>query len=225
MKINILTLFPDFFQSVFNYSMFKIALEKNKIKLNIINIRDFASDKHHITDDKPFGGGAGMLMKIEPIDLALQSLGQEGGKGQVEQRIILCSAKGKLFNQILARDYAKLKSITLICGHYQGVDERVAMHLVDEEVRIGDYVLTGGETASLIIIETIMRLIPGVLGNESSLDKESHSNIGQFTYPSFTRPEKYRDWSVPEVLLSGNHEEINKWQKAHTLYEKNLAKV
>jgi len=173
-----------------------------------VNVRDFATDKHQTTDDRPYGGGPGMVMKIEPIAAALESLSIKGNT-----RKILTSAKGEVFTQKKAREYAELGDLVIICGHYEGVDERVAEHLVDEEVRIGDYVLTGGEPAVAVIVDAVTRLIPGVLGNEESNVDESHAEEGQLGFPQYTRPEVFQDWSVPEILLKGNHKEINEWRK------------
>jgi len=173
-------------------------------------LRDFANDKHQTTDQRPFGGGPGMVMMIEPIDKALQSLNLE--KGQKNKRILLTSAKGGLFTQEVAKELASLEELTLICGHYEGVDERVASNLVDGEIRIGNYVLTGGETAALTIVEAAIRLIPGVLGNEFSNQNESHSQPGKMSHPQFTKPLDYKGWKVPEILLSGDHEKIKNWR-------------
>lgn len=211
MKINILTIFPDFFSSMLSSSMIKIAQAKGLVEINLVDIRDYTQDKHHLTDEPPFGGGAGMVMKIEPIDLALQDLGCV--KNQTRSRILLTSAKGALYNQKLAQKYAMLDQITLICGHYQGVDERVAQKLVDDEVRVGDYVLTGGEPATMVILDSVVRLIPGVLGNIHSLENESHQDDGLTGVPVYTRPAVYRQWQVPAVLLSGNHQEIKEWRE------------
>ncbi len=210
MKINVLTIFPDFFVSPFQTSILKRALNKKIIEINILNLRDFATDKHQTTDQRPFGGGPGMVMMIEPIDRALQSLNLE--RGQKNKKILLTSAKGNLFNQQTAQTLAHLNELTLICGHYEGVDERVATNLVDEETRIGDYVLTGGETAVLTIIDAVVRLIPGVLGNEFSNRNESHSQPGKMAHPQFTKPVDYKGWKVPEILLSGHHERIKSWR-------------
>jgi tRNA (guanine37-N1)-methyltransferase len=210
MKINILTLFPEYFSSPLETSILDKAIKRQKIEYNIVNIRDFTQDKHQVTDEPPYGGGAGMVMKIEPIDLALQFLNVK--KGQKNKKIILTSAKGSLFDQRQAKQLSQLKEITIICGHYEGVDERVAEDLVDEEIRIGDYVLTGGEPAALVMIDAMVRLIPGVLGNEQSLQDESHMEPGALSYPVYTRPEVYKGWPVPPVLLSGHHEKIKKWR-------------
>lgn len=210
MKINILTLFPEFFETPLNTSILKRARSKKLIGFKILNLRDFTSDRHQTTDERPFGGGPGMVLMIEPIDKALQSLGV--AKGQVGKKIILTSAKGELFVQSKAKDFANLNELTIICGHYEGVDERVAKNLVDEEVRIGDYVLTGGEAAALVVTESVVRLLHGVLGNELSNQDESHSVVGKMGHPQYTKPVDYKGWKVPEVLLSGHHEKIKKWR-------------
>lgn len=211
MKINILTIFPDFFKTPLQTSIIKRALAKKLLEINILNLRDFASDKHQTTDLRPYGGGPGMVMMVEPIDKALQSLGLS--KGQEGKKIVLTSAKGQLFTQEVAKKQAKLKELTIICGHYEGVDERVALHLIDEEIRIGDYVLTGGEVASLVMTDAVTRLIPEVLGNELSNQDESHSQPGKFAHPQYTKPASYNGWEVPEVLLSGDHVKIEAWRK------------
>jgi tRNA (guanine37-N1)-methyltransferase len=211
MIIHLLTLFPEFFESPLQESILKRAQAKNAVQFNIVNIRDFASDKHQTTDDRPYGGGPGMVMKVEPIALALQSL-----KTGTNTKKILTSAKGKMFSQPLAQEYAKLDDLVIICGHYEGVDERVdervVEHLIDEEVRIGDYVLTGGEPAAVVITDAVTRLLPGVLGNEASNEGESHSKPGFFAHPQYTRPEEFQGMRVPDVLLSGHHAEIAKWR-------------
>jgi tRNA (guanine37-N1)-methyltransferase len=210
MKITILTLFPEYFTSALQASILKRAQLQGQVEFTIVNIRDFAHDKHKVTDDRPFGGGPGMVMKVEPIALALESLPQSSNS-----RTILTSAKGQVFTQQIATSYAALDSLVIICGHYEGVDERVAEHLVDEEVRIGDYVLTGGEPAALVIADAVTRLLPGVLGNEASPKGESHSEPSVLGYPQYTRPEEFRGWKVPEVLLGGHHKEIEAWRETH----------
>ncbi|HYD35323.1 MAG TPA: tRNA (guanosine(37)-N1)-methyltransferase TrmD [Vitreimonas sp.] len=219
MQINILTLFPEYFDSILATSILKRALASGLITVNIINIRDFASDKHQVTDDRPFGGGPGMVMKVEPIYLALESLGQV--TSQPGMKRILTSAKGPVFTQAKAGELAKLEQLTLICGHYEGVDERVAENLVDEEMRIGDYVLTGGEPAVAVIIDAVSRLIPGILGNEESNKNESHSQPGKLGFPVYTRPEEFNGWRVPEVLLGGHHAEIQKWREMQSKLSEN----
>src|SRR5260221_3852871 len=209
MHINILTLFPDMFTGPLSESILKRAIANKKVNFNIINIRDFSEDKHKTTDQPPYGGGPGMVMMVEPIDKALTSL----PKHTHLKKTVLLSAKGKLFTQALAAEYALLDELTFICGHYEGVDERVAQTLVDEEVRIGDYVLTGGELPAMVIADGIVRLIPGVLGDEMSNVSESHSTPGYLEYPQYTRPAEYGGVKVPEDLLNGKHAEIEKWRK------------
>lgn len=211
MIINILTLFPHYFDSLLNESIIKRAQVAGLVEIKIVNIRDFATDKHQVTDDRPFGGGPGMVMKIEPIDLALNSLGV--AKGQPKQSIVLTSAKGQSFDQQKAKQLAQLETLTIICGHYEGVDERVTQNLIDEELRIGDYVLTGGEPAANVMLDAVIRLIPGALGNEESNKNESHDVPGVVAYPQYTRPETYRHWAVPPVLLTGDHQQIAKWRE------------
>ncbi|MFZ5376082.1 MAG: tRNA (guanosine(37)-N1)-methyltransferase TrmD [Patescibacteria group bacterium] len=213
MKINVLTLFPDYFQSVLKTSILGKAVAKKQIEINLINIRDFATDKHQTTDERPYGGGPGMVMKVEPIAAALKALGQQGQKGKANQRIILTSADGQIFDQAIARDFAKLDSLTIICGHYEGVDQRVTDLFVDEEIRIGNFVLTGGEPAAAVMIDAVSRLIPGVLGNELSNKDESHAEPGRSAFPQYTRPEIFSGKRVPKILLTGNHAQISQWRE------------
>ncbi len=211
MTIHILTIFPDFFTSILQSSILKRAQQKGLVTFNIVNIRDFATDKHQMTDDRPYGGGAGMVMKVEPIVRALESIGAK--KGSSNQHIMLTSAKGKLFTQASAYRYAHISELFIICGHYEGVDERVADYFIDEEVRIGDYVLTGGEPAAAVMIDAITRLIPGVLGNEDSTKDESHSQPGKFSHPQYTRPEDFHGLKVPAILLQGDPKKVEAWRK------------
>ena len=214
MKFNIITIFPQIFDSYFNESILKRAREKNLIEIKIHNLRDYTTDRHKTVDDTPYGGGAGMVLKVEPIYKALGAL-----KSKVESRkskVILLSARGKKWNQQLAKKYSKLDEIIFICGRYEGVDERVKK-LVDEEISIGDYVLTGGELGAMIIVDSITRLLPGVLGNAESAINESHSEPGILEYPQYTRPEEFeiggRKQKVPKILLSGDHQKIASWRK------------
>jgi tRNA (guanine37-N1)-methyltransferase len=211
MTINFLTIFPDYFASVLSSSILKRAGEKEIVNYQVINLRDFAQDKHQSTDDRPFGGGPGMVMMIEPIDLALKHLKQR--KGSENKKIILTSAKGALFNQQKAANWSELDELTIICGHYEGVDERVTQYLIDEEVRIGNYVLTGGEPAAAVMSDAVVRLLPGVLGNDQSNLDESHSQAGLAGESQYTRPAKYENWKVPEVLLSGDPKKIEAYKK------------
>jgi tRNA (guanine37-N1)-methyltransferase len=214
MTVHILTLFPEYFESVLGTSILKRAQQKEMVHFNIVDIRDFSEDKHQTADDRPYGGGPGMVMKIEPIAKALESVkNQITHKESQKTKIILTSAKGRSFTQPLAQEYAQLDDLVIICGHYEGVDERVAEHLIDEEVRIGDYVLTGGEPAAAVMIDAVTRLIQGVLGNEESNQDESHSQPGRMGVPQYTRPEEFNGWKVPEVLLSGHQKNIDKWRE------------
>lgn len=211
MQIDILTIFPEMFTGPFEESMLKRAQEKGIAKIKIHDLRNWTTDNHRTVDDRPYGGGAGMVMKVDVIDRALQDL-QLNIKNETS-KIILTSAKGKPFTQQKAQELSKLDHVIFIAGHYEGVDERVAEYLVDEELRIGDFVLTGGELPVMVMTDAIVRLLPGVLGNQDSLSHESHTNPGELEYPQYTRPEEYKGWRVPEVLLSGNHAEIAKWRR------------
>lgn len=212
MQIAIFTLFPDFFQTPLKSSMLKRAQEQSHVSFTVIDIREYATTKHSITDDRPFGGGPGMVMMIEPIDLALTAWKNTLPPGSVT-KVIVTSAQGKTFTQDLARDYAALDAVAIICGHYEGIDERVVKHLADDEVCIGEFVLTGGEPAAIVIADAVTRLVPGVLGNEKSNQDESHTTPGVLGYPQFTRPAEYKGWQVPPVLLEGNHAAIAQWRQ------------
>lgn len=215
MRFDILSLFPESFESYFGASMLKRASEGGKIDIRLWNPRDFTHDKHRTADDTPYGGGAGMVMKPEPIFECAEAALSEGPSRE-KTRIILFSAKGKPFVQEDARRLSRYDRLVLICGRYEGVDERVAEHLADEELSIGEYVLTGGELPAMVVTDAVARLIPGVLGNAESAETESHSEEGVLEYPQYTKPEEYRGWRVPEVLLSGHHGEIAKWRKEHS---------
>ncbi len=212
MKISVLTLFPDYFTSVFDSSILKRAQQAGVVDIEVIDIRAFATDKHQVTDDRPFGGGAGMVMKVEPIDTAVAAA-KENAASKEQTRTVLTSAKGKPFTQETARNYAQLEHLILICGHYEGVDERVAEHIADEEVRIGEYVLTGGEPAVAVMVDAVVRLVPGALGNEQSLVAESHDTPGELGHPVYTRPAEYNGWKIPDILLSGDHKKIEEWRR------------
>jgi tRNA (guanine37-N1)-methyltransferase len=212
MNFNIITIFPNIFDSYFNESIIKRAQNKKIIKIKTRDLRQWTKDKHKTVDDKPYGGGAGMVLMAEPIIKAVTAL----QKSKIpNSKIILLSAKGKKWNQAMAKRYSKLDNLILICGRYEGVDERVKK-LIDEEISIGDYVLTGGEIPAMVIIDSVTRLLPGVLGNEESAVNESHSNLGVLEHPHYTRPEvlkiNCKNYKVPKVLLSGNHAEIEKWR-------------
>jgi tRNA (guanine37-N1)-methyltransferase len=209
MHFDIFTLFPDMFQGPFSESILKRAQERGLLGISLHNIRESTSDKHHVVDDYPYGGGAGMVMKPEPIYTAIESVYQGGP-------IILLSPQGRLFNQHIARSLSQEARVTLICGHYEGIDERVSEHLVTDEISIGDYVLTGGELAAMVVVDATSRLLPGVLGGEESTLEESHSG-GLLEYPHYTRPPEFRGWRVPDVLLSGNHSEIARWRRKESI--------
>lgn len=214
MIFHIITIFPEIFNSYFKESIIGRAQKEGKIKINIINLRNFTEDRHKSVDDSPYGGGAGMLMKVEPIYKAIQSIKKKNKK----QRIILLSARGEKWNQHRVQSYIqKYEDFILICGRYEGVDERV-LEFVDEEISIGDYILTGGEIPAMILVDSLTRLFPGVLGNKESIISESHVEEGILEYPQYTRPEIFKDndkkeYGVPHILLSGNHQEIEKWRK------------
>ena len=208
MTFHVLTIFPDFFRGPFEYGVVARAVQTNKIQIRIHDLRQWTFDRHRSVDDRPFGGGEGMLMKPEPIFLAAQTIVPQKSDNK---KVALMSAQGRLFDQATARRWSALDELLLICGRYEGVDERVAQNLVDEETSIGDFVVSGGELPAALIIDAVARLIPGVLGNEASSENESFST-GLLDCPQFTRPADFWGHPVPEVLLGGNHEEIRKWR-------------
>ena len=209
MRIDVFCLFPEMFVSPFNQSIVKRAKEQELVDIVIHNIRDHTHDKHHTADDYPYGGGPGMVLKPEPIFEAIEATKQQINPGKVA--IILLTPQGRLFSQQIAQELASHSHLMLICGHYEGVDERVHEHLATDEISIGDYVLSGGEPAAMVLVDAIVRLVPGVLGSQTSLNSDSHTG-GLLEYPQYTRPQIYRGWPVPSVLLSGNHEEIARWR-------------
>ena len=221
MNIDILTLFPEMFQGPFNSSILQRAIDRQLVSINLHNLRDYAHDRHATVDDYPYGGGAGMVLKPEPIFEAVEKLKSEiclrEGAGDSALPIILLTPQGRLFCQPVAAELAVHPRMMLICGHYEGVDERVREHLITDEISIGDYVLSGGELAAMVMIDGVVRLLPGVLGSEASLREDSHT-AGLLEYPQYTRPAVYRDWSVPEVLLSGNHAQIAKWRREQAIW-------
>lgn len=238
MRFDIITIFPGFFGGPLDYGIVRRAREALLIETHVYDLRDFAHDRHRTVDDRPFGGGEGMVMKPEPVFEAVELL-LGGGGAATGTAIVLLSAAGKLFQQETARRFAKLKRIVLLCGRYEGVDERVAEHLATDEISIGDFVLSGGELAAAMVLDSVTRLIPGALGNEDSAVNESFSETetdgerttpqrtetksartaghGILDYPHYTRPQSFRGWDVPEVLMSGNHEEIRRWRRKMAL--------
>lgn len=235
MRFSIITIFPKIFDSYFNESILKRAKAKGAVDFNVVNLRDFTTDKHKTVDDTPYGGGPGMVLKAEPIyrcvshiisnspdcivsnkisksKCQISNQNQSSKSKKINTRVILFSAKGKKYTQADAKRLAKYENLILICGRYEGVDERVNKLLVDEEISIGDYVLTGGEIPAMIVVDSITRLIPGVLGNGQSAELESHSKVGYLEHPQYTKPEEFMGIKVPKVLLSGNHKEIEEWR-------------
>ena len=220
MKIDIVTLFPDICRGPLSESMMKRAQENKIVDLRIHNLRDWTTDKHHIVDDAPFGGGQGMVMKPEPIFAAVEELRSEienqRQSGSDKSKVVLMSPAGRRLDQKLAADLSEESHLIIICGHYEGVDHRVIEHLVYLEISIGDYVLTNGAVAAAVLVDAIVRLMPGVLGDEQSAADDSFS-IGSLESPQYTRPAEFRGWKVPDILLSGNHAEIAKWRKEQAL--------
>lgn len=218
MRFDLLTIFPEVFEPYLKASVLGRAGKEGRLEVRTHDIRQYADNKHKTVDGTPYGGGPGMVLKIEPIDKALGAI-----KLKVKRRIVVLSARGEQFTQQKAKEYAKLDNLTLVCGRYEGIDQRVADYLADEELSVGPYVLAGGELAALVVVEVVARLLPGVLGNPKSLEEESFSVAGltepegrSREYPQYTKPEEYKGWRVPEVLLSGDHEKISKWREKKT---------
>jgi tRNA (guanine37-N1)-methyltransferase len=207
---HVLTIFPEFFHGPFDHGIIQKARESGRIEIQVHDLRRWTRDRHRTVDDRPFGGGEGMVLKPEPLFEAVESIWPERSP---LQRVILLSAQGRVFDQARARQLAAARELLLICGRYEGVDERVAGHLADEEVSIGDFVLSGGELAAAVVIDTVARLQEGVLGNRDSAANESFGEEGLLDCPQYTRPAEFRGWKVPETLLNGNHEEIRKWRR------------
>ncbi len=218
MTFHVLTIFPEFFEGPFAHGVIKRARDAGLLDIRIYNLRDWTFDRHRTVDDRPFGGGEGMVLKPEPIFLAVESIWPVR---QPDQKVVLLSAQGRMFGQSMANRLSVESGLLLICGRYEGVDERVAEHLADEEISIGNYVLSGGELAAAVVIDAVARLLPGVLGNESSTAFDSFQDTGHgeglLDCPHWTRPADFRGWPAPEVLLNGNHEEIRKFRKRAAL--------
>ena len=210
MKFHVLTIFPEFFRGPFEHGVVQRAREAGLIEIQVHDLRRWTSDRHRTVDDRPFGGGEGMLLKAGPIFEAVEAIWPQRGEGR---KVILLSAQGRRFDQARAREYSGCEELLLICGRYEGVDERVAEHLADQEISIGDYVLSGGELAAAVVVDAVARLKEGVLGNETSAVDESFGEQGLLDWPQYTRPAEFRGWKAPEVLLGGNHEEIRKWRR------------
>ncbi len=222
MRFDVLTLFPDMFESVFRESIVRRAIDAGRVDLHVHNIRDYTTDKHHVTDDLPYGGGGGMVMKAEPIVLAVEDLlgaelvARQKGAGPVEAPVILLTPAGRPFTQAVAREYERYERLVLICGRYEGIDERVSALAATEELSIGDYVLSGGEIAAMVVIEAVTRLLPGVLGDMRAIIDDSHAQ-GLLEYPQYTRPSVFRGLEVPEALVSGNHARVAAWRREQSL--------
>jgi len=213
MRIDIITLFPEICRAPLNESMMKRAQESGALDLHIHNLRAWTSDKHHVVDDAPFGGGQGMVMKPEPIFAAVEDLrNQTSNIKNQTSKVILMSPTGRRFDQRMAEQLSHESNLIVVCGHYEGVDHRVVDHLIDEEISIGDYVLTNGGIAAVILVDAVVRLVPGVLGDEQSAHDDSFRE-GRLEAPQYTRPAEFRGWKVPEILLSGNHAQIAAWRK------------
>ena len=213
MLIQVLTLFPEMFTGVFESSILGKAQQKGIARLEAVNFRAYSTSKHQTVDDTPYGGGGGMVLKPEPIFAAVEDI---AGQSQHKPRVILMCPQGKTFTQQQAVEWANEQHLIFICGHYEGYDERIRDHLVTDECSIGDYVLTGGELPAMVVIDSVIRLLPGVLGNEMSARSDSFSE-GLLEYPHFTRPQQFREWSVPDILLSGHHEQIDQWRRQQAL--------
>jgi tRNA (guanine37-N1)-methyltransferase len=228
MLFDVVTIFPDFFRSILEHGVLQRARAGGQVEMRLHDLRAFTDDRHRTVDDRPFGGGPGMVFKPEPLFRAVEALKAEAG--ETDFPVVLLSPQGRLLTQAVAEEFARKERIVLLCGRYEGVDERVAQHLATEELSIGDYVLTGGELAGAVVMETVTRLLPGVLGNEESSGQDSFASGGTgagevasggargiLDCPHYTRPAEFRGWQVPEVLLSGNHEEIRRWRRRMAL--------
>jgi len=240
MKFDLITIFPDFFRGPLDYGIVRRARESGLVEINVHDLRTFTKDKHSTVDDRPFGGGEGMVLKPEPLFECVESLGLSPRErrlaGEAKETVVLLSPQGRMFTQGVVEEMAALERLVLICGRYEGVDERVAESLADQEISIGDYVLSGGELGAAVVIDTITRLVPGALGNAASARQESFSGVqkveadgpdstcgsgGLLDYPHYTRPAEFRGMAVPEVLIGGNHEQIRRWRRGKAL-EKTL---
>jgi tRNA (guanine37-N1)-methyltransferase len=215
LRVDIITIFPDYFREAFDYGIIRRARAAELVEIKAHDLRSWTSDKHHVVDDRPFGGGDGMVLKPEPIFAAVESLAGARRRGHLssDTRVVLLSPQGRRFTQAAAADFANCEHLVLICGRYEGVDERVAEALVTDELSIGDYVLSGGEPAALVVIDAVVRLIPGALGSETSATNESFAD-GMLDYPHYTRPTDFEGMKAPDVLLTGHHAEIARWRRA-----------
>ncbi len=216
MRIDIITLFPEMFRGPFEASIVARAAEQRLVQIELHNLRDWGEGRHHVVDDAPHGGGAGMVLKAEPIFRAVEAVRALPVEGQDPGHVVLLTPQGRLLNQAIVNELAEFPRLIVLCGHYEGIDERVREHLADDEISIGDYVLSGGEPAAIVLVEALVRRLPGALGSQESLDEESHTH-GLLEYPHYTRPAEFRGWPVPDILLSGNHPEVAKWRRRQSL--------
>ena len=217
LKVDVLTLFPEMFTGVLGDSILKRAMDIDALRVRLVNFREYAKDRHKTVDDYPFGGGAGMLLKPAPLFDALTDIGVHPGEASGADRIVLFTPQGKRYTQHLAHEFAESQRIVLICGHYEGFDERIGQRWATDELSMGDFVLTGGEIPAMAVIDSVARFLPGVLGNASSATEDSFSS-GLLEHPQYTRPAEYQGMVVPETLLSGNHQRIAEWRHVHALY-------
>jgi tRNA (guanine37-N1)-methyltransferase len=217
MRVDILTIFPEMFSGPLSTGLFQRAVDRGLVTVNLRNIRDYAHDRHRSVDDYPYGGGAGMVLKPEPIFEAVEAILDDiPEQDRAAIPIVMLTPQGRLFSQCIAREFSEYPRLILICGRYEGVDERVRQHLVNDELSIGDYVVGGGELPAMVVVDAVVRLLPEVLGSEDSVIEDSHT-AGLLEHPQYTRPPVYRDWTVPEVLLSGNHERIAEWRREQSI--------
>ncbi|MBU1147078.1 MAG: tRNA (guanosine(37)-N1)-methyltransferase TrmD [Candidatus Omnitrophica bacterium] len=216
MRIDVVTIFPKMFDPVLGESIIKRAQKKGVVDIDITDLRLFSRDKHRKVDDKPFGGGPGMVMNVEPFFEVVNYIRRKTKDRRLKTMVVLMDPKGKTFDHKMAKKLSRYEHMILLCGHYEGIDERVQEHLVDDEISIGDYVLTGGELPAMVVIDAVTRLLPGALGNEDSSENESFSE-GTLEYPQYTRPADYKGMKVPDALLSGDHEKIKEWRKKESL--------
>lgn len=215
MIIEVLTLFPEMFQGVLSSSMLKRAQDKGLVTIRVRNIRDFTTDRHHVADDAPYGGGPGMVLKPEPIAAAIEACMEENAPTPLTR--VYLTPDGEPWSQHLAEEFSHHPALLLLCGHYEGVDQRIRDHFIDREISIGDYVLTGGEIPAMVVIDSVVRLVPGVLGNEESSRNDSFSGDGLLDFPHYTRPADFRGHKIPEILLSGHHKKIEHWRRQRSL--------
>lgn len=216
MRFDVFTLLPEVFEPYLEASILQRARQHGLVEVGVHNIRDWATDRHHVTDDEPYGGGGGMVMKPEPVFAAVESVLGFGPDGQLPCPVILLTPQGRPFNQRMANELLGQSRLALICGRYEGIDERIRQHLVSDEISIGDYVLTGGELPALVIMDALIRLLPGVLGDPEGAQDDSHAS-GLLEYPHYTRPPEFRGWTVPETLISGDHGRIARWRREQAL--------